>query len=427
MNLLKLSWKNLWYKPLGTILSLVLVAFGVGLLSMISLFQKQFSEQFEKNQAGIDLVVGAKGSPLQLILNSMFHIDAPTGNVAIKDVAFLFNPKNPYIADAIPLSVGDSYKGFRIVGTNQEILDLYPAELQSGSLWNSGMEVTIGAQIAAETGLKVGDTFFSSHGFNEGDLEHDDGEKFVVVGQLKPHGSVIDKLILCTSEAIWSVHAGHDHDEHEGHDHSEMGIDSTHVKSDSSFVMKTFLDYPEKQISSVLVRFEDDKRTAIPVINMARNINENTPLMATSPPYELNKLMANVGTVMTTAQAIGLLIAMISALSVFISLFNNLRERQQELAMMRVSGAKPKQLLLMILSEAVLTGIVGAIIGLILAHVGLYFISALLDDQFHYSLNVLRIYPIEWVILGVTIVISIVAGLLPAMKAYRTNIIDNLR
>ena len=427
MNLVKLSWRNLWYKPLGTVLSLVLVAFGVGLLSLISLFQRQFTDQFEKNQAGIDLVVGAKGSPLQLILNSMFHIDAPTGNVAIKDVAFLFNPKNPYIADAIPLSVGDSYRGFRIIGTNQDILDLYPAEMASGRKWEKDMEVTIGAQISIETGLQVGDSFYSSHGFNDGDLEHDEGEKFVVVGQLEPHGSVVDKLILCTSEAIWAVHEGHEHDDHVNHDQGAEEGDVTSVKRDSISVAKSFLDYPDKQISSVLVRFAADKRTAIPVINMPRNINENTPLMATSPPYELNKLMANVGTVMYAAKALALLIAIISGLSVFISLFNNLRERRQELAMMRVAGAKPRQLLLMILCEALLTGILGAIIGLVLAHVALFFISNMLDDQFHYSLDVLRIYPVEWLILSVTLVISIIAGLLPAFKAYKTNIIENLR
>jgi len=431
MNLLNVSWKNIWSNPLSTILSLILIAFGVGLLSLLILFQDQFSKQFEKNQAGIGMVVGAKGSPLQLILNSMFHVDAPTGNIDVEDATFLFNDKNPFIKQAVPLSVGDSYKSFRIIGTNRNILNLYSDKLQSGTLWESDMEVTIGAQVAEETGLKLGDLFFSSHGFNDGDLEHDEGEKFKVVGILAAHGSVVDKLILTNTESIWAVHEGHDHgeDTHAGHDHdhdSPASLDTTNSVKQYTSKELSFLNHPEKAITSVLVQFNEDKKRAIPVINMPRNITENTPLLATPPTYELNKFLANVGSLLKAVSYLAILIAIISAFSIFISLYNKLRSRKHELAMMRVAGGKPSQLFSLILLEAIIIGIIGSIIGLVLAHFSMMFISSLLNNQFHYGLDAWKLHPMEAGLFCLTILISIIAGIIPAIKAYRTDIVKNL-
>ncbi|MFT5385969.1 MAG: putative ABC transport system permease protein, partial [Saprospiraceae bacterium] len=125
MNIFKLSWKNLTSKPLAMLLSLVLFALGVGLISLLLLINKQLEDKFQKNLAGIDLVVGAKGSPLQLILNSMYHVDAPTGNITIGEAKAFLREGHPLIKIAVPLSVGDSYESYRIIGTNHKILELY--------------------------------------------------------------------------------------------------------------------------------------------------------------------------------------------------------------------------------------------------------------------------------------------------------------
>lgn len=501
MNVFYISWKNIVKKRLSSFLSILLIAFGVGLLSLLIQFNNQFSEQFEKNQAGIDLVVGAKGSPLQLILNSMFHVDAPTGNIKIEDAAFLFNPKNPYIKTAIPLSVGDSYKTYRIVGTTRNFVDLYDAEIAEGSFWVQPLEVVVGYAIAKETGLKIGDTFYSSHGFNEGDLVHDEGDPFKVVGILKPSGTVADKVILCSNESVWKVHEGHDHEghdhedhdhsdheghnhdehdheghnhsdheghnheghdhdhegheheghdheghdhsSHEGHEHNHEGHDHKHdhqheasaqnsnlkqlSEADKLAEIEALLENKDKDITSVLVKFHSDKKRAIPVINMPRNINENTPVMATAPTYELNKLLANVSSALTSLSYLAILIAIISALSIFVSLFNNLKERQYELAMMRVSGGSPWLLASYIFCEALIIGVLGFVIGIILAHIGVYLLSSMLDSQFHYSLNGLKFYKQEWLLGLATIIISLLAAVIPAIKAYRTDIIKSLQ
>ena len=156
MNIFKLSWKNLTSKPLAMLLSLVLFALGVGLISLLLLINKQLEDKFQKNLAGIDLVIGAKGSPLQLILNSMYHIDAPTGNITIGEAKAFLRDGHPLIKVAVPLSVGDSYKSYRIIGTNHKILELYGAKIGSGQLWKEDFEVKIAETHADIMNLKIG-------------------------------------------------------------------------------------------------------------------------------------------------------------------------------------------------------------------------------------------------------------------------------
>jgi len=326
------------------LLTLVLFALGVGLISLLMILQKQTQDQFDKNLAGIDLVVGAKGSKLQLILGSMYHVDNPTGNITIKEARPFMNPKHPLIEMAVPLSLGDSHKGYRIVGTEKNILELYNAEIGEGKLWNDVMEVTLGAAVAADLNTKIGDRFKSSHGLIEDDnLIHEDSKDFVVTGILQPTGSVVDQLILTRSESIWEVHDGHAHDEesghehaheedahdhgaherhdhdthkehdHSGHEHHEHGEDghdhSAHEKKDES-KSKTLLDYPDQSITSLLIRF---KGRGFQTLNMGRQIDENTDMIAASPAIEINRLYANMGVGINGLTYLAYLITFVSA------------------------------------------------------------------------------------------------------------------
>ncbi|MEL6863987.1 MAG: ABC transporter permease, partial [Bacteroidota bacterium] len=225
MNLLKLSWKNLLYSPWSLLLSLILFALGTGLVSLLLLLNTQIQEKFEKNLADIDLVIGAKGSPMQLILCNMYHVDNPTGNISLEEARPFLNPKHPLIRLAVPLSLGDSYRSHRIVGTTPELVDsIYEGRIAEGKRWANDYEVNIGAAVAEATQLKIGDQFYSSHGFaDDGINVHDHGQQFKVVGILEPSGSVLDQLILTTPRTVWLVHDHEEHDhkgeDHEGHDH----------------------------------------------------------------------------------------------------------------------------------------------------------------------------------------------------------------
>ncbi|MEO0340775.1 MAG: ABC transporter permease, partial [Bacteroidota bacterium] len=154
----KIAWKNIVYKPLNTALCVSLLLFGVGIISLLLLIQHQLEQKFDRDLKDIDLVMGAKGSPLQLVLSSVYHLDAPTGNIQFAEARKIMEA--PMVQEAIPLAYGDSYRGFRILGTTEAYLNKYDAQLQEGRLFKVAMEATIGMDIAQKTGLKVGDTFF---------------------------------------------------------------------------------------------------------------------------------------------------------------------------------------------------------------------------------------------------------------------------
>lgn len=402
MNLIKLSWKNLAHKPLNTLLSLLLFGLGVGLIIFLFLLQTQVQDKFDKNLAGIDLVIGAKGSPLQLILCSMYHIDAPTGNISLEEAGPFMRPGHPLIEKAIPLSLGDNYKGYRIVGTNHDLLDLYGAKPAEGNLFEGEMEVTLGANVARELGLKMGDTFRSAHGLvNDETLEHTDAAPFTVVGILAPTGSVADQLILTPTESIWAVHEEHHHhEEGEEHDHDH-----------------------ERQITSLLLQFKARNYQAL---NLARNINENTNLQAASPALELNRVYSQMGVGMDALQALAYVIVAVSALSIFISLFSSLRERRYELSLMRVMGASRKKLFALITMEGLLLAFLGFLLGFALSHGSMHLLAGFMKESYRYTFTGFTFLPAELYVLIGALLTGFMAALIPAVQASRTDISETL-
>lgn len=435
MNLLKLSWKNLLYKPLNLLLSVVLFALGVGLVSFLLNVNHQLEENFNKNLAGIDLVIGAKGSPLQLILSSMYHVDNPTGNISLQSARAFLNPQHPLIATAVPLSLGDSYRGFRIAGTTYDILNLYNARLAQGRLWEEDMEVTVGATVADKLHLHIGDTFKSTHGLVEGIDEHE--HDFRVVGILEPTGTVVDQLVLTTTQSIWASHqhaaAGADSAAHEAHNHvhehehvavAPQQPDSLTLRRAAEAQRLKLMDHPDQQITSLLIRFRS--RTNIQALNLGRNINENTDLMAASPPNEIARLQSSMGQGANTLRWLAWVIVVVSGLSVFISLYSSLKERKYELALVRVMGGTQSALFLLIILEGLLLAVLGYLAGMVVSHSGLALVAAYLEQSYRYNFTSLKFLPEEgWLFLG-SLLIGFAAALFPAWQARNTDISETL-
>ena len=422
MSIIQLAWRNIIKNPLNLLMSIILFGLGVGLISFLLLFNTQLKDKFDKNLADIDLVVGAKGSPLQMILCNMYHIDNPTGNIPIKNAAPLLKDLHPLIKKAIPLSLGDNYKAYRIVGTNHDLLELYGAKLKEGSLWAKDFEVTIGKSVADEAGLKLGDKFVSSHGFNEDDHTHDE-YSFVVKGVLEGTGTVMDQLILTNTASIWLVHGGHgeeehDHTEHEqqGHNHEAQG-EAGHVHDNSN---ADLLHHMDQEITSVLIQYKSNKN--FQALNFGRNINENTEMQAASPAIEMNRLYSMMGVGTDALNALALLIAIVSALSIFISLLKSMRERKYELAIIRVLGAGRSKVFLLIILEGLFLAIIGFIIGTFLSHVGMEILAKYLKADFRYSFTGMKWISEEWYVLGVSVVLGVLAALIPAIQAANTDI-----
>ncbi len=445
MNLLKLSWKNLTNKPLNMLLSLVLFGLGVGLISLLLVLNDQLQEKFEKNLAGVDLVIGAKGSPLQLILSSMYHIDAPTGNIPIKAATPFLREGHPIIETSIPLSLGDSHRGFRVVGTEPEILDLYNARIAEGQMWSKTLEVVAGAAVADELGLKIGDTFKSSHGFDQNeDLIHEDAESFIIVGILAPTGSVIDQLLLTRFSSPWAVHEhehedeeGHNHEEddpdheghshedhdHEGHDHGDSEHRHDHSSGNAEPYPEDLLAYKDKQITSILVKFKGHN---IQALNMQRAINENTEMQAATPAIEINRLYALMGTGTKALRWLAIVIIIVSGLSIFISLYSSLKERRYELALMRVMGASRGRLLALIILEGLLLAVLGYLLGMALSHGAMYLLADQMKETYQYTFSWTNFLVEEAYLLGGALLIGLVAALIPALQVQGMDISDTL-
>jgi putative ABC transport system permease protein len=397
MNLFKISIANLKEKKLNSFLSVLLLTLGIGMISLLLLLNKQLDEQFRRNIRGIDMVVGAKGSPLQIILSSIYQVDAPTGNIPLDEVNTL--KRNPFVKTVIPLSMGDNFNGFRIVGTSAAYADHFEAEISEGKAFNGSMEVTIGSKVAASGALRMGGTFASSHGLDAGGDEHGD-KKYKVVGIYKPTGSVLDQLILTSLSSVWDIHEhaeGEGAHEHEGHEHHEE---------------------EQKQVTSALIRF----RNPMGLIALPRQINENTSMQAALPSIEINRLFALLGIGIETLRALAIIIISIAGVSVFVSLYNSLKERKYEMALMLSMGATRTKLFLMLLLEGLMLAVMGYLTGIILSRVGLFAFSNTAEKDFHYSLRDFSLLPEEMYLLAGAMLIGLLAAALPSIGIYRLNI-----
>jgi putative ABC transport system permease protein len=430
MRISTLAWKNIIKNPLNLVLNVLLFGLGIGLISFLLLFNEQLKDKFEKNLADVDLVAGAKGSPLQLILCGMYHIDNPTGNISVKNATPLLRPLHPLIKLAVPLSLGDNYKSYRIVGTNHDFLGLYEAELKEGNLYKEDFEVIIGAAVADETGLKIGDTFISSHGFGGDDDHTHDDANFKVTGILKGTGSVIDQLILTNTASIWLVHDhGHEHEEEhteEGHVHEEEvapGAELINPDTGEKVVKNSneeLLMFPDKEITTVLIQYKNKKN--FQSLNFGRNINENTDMQAASPAIEINRLYSMIGVGTDALRALAILIAFVSAISIFISLYKNMRERKYELALMRVMGAGRSKIFNLVLLEGMILALIGFVVGTVLSHAGMELLAVYLKKGYKYTFSGMTFLQVEWILLAVSLIIGVIAALIPAYQAAKTDI-----
>ena len=398
MNINRLSWINIIRNPFNTMLSLLLMAFGVGIISLLLLLNKSVEEKLQRNLNGIDMVIGAKGSPLQLILSSIYHIDNPTGNILLEEVNKI--KSNPMIESTIPLSFGDSYKGFRIVGTTHAYPKLFQVNFQAGKLWGKSMQVVVGSDVFEACQLKIGSTFYSSHGLVEGGEIHNK-YAFKVVGILEKSNTIIDQLILTNSASISKVH---NHKKHSNHTYEG--------------VVGSCSDDHSEMITAMLVKF----RSPVGFIRLPRQVNETTNLQAAVPAFEINRLISLLGLGVRSINMIAFFIIIVSGLSIFISLYNSLKRRRYELALMRVHGATRFQLVKLVFQEGMLISILGLFLGILFSRLILYVISFFIHHNYSFYSIQLSLIKEELWLFPIALFVGFIASLIPIIQAYYINI-----
>lgn len=381
-------------------LNLLLMAVGIAMMTFVISASRQLEESALRDARGIDLVVGAKGSPLQLILSSIYHIDVPTGNIPLAAQAQL--AQNRMVKKVIPLALGDSYNGFRIVGTNADYIDHYGGTIAQGKSFNAPMQAVFGARAAARTGAVVGAHFAGSHGLVHGSEQHGDAP-FTVTGILKPTGTVLDRLILTPVESVWHVH------------------EAVHGADVDGKEEETAMD-AERELTALLVQYA----TPLAAVSMPRFINSQNALQAAQPAFEAAKLFRLLGVGVDVLRGVAAMVLLSAALSMFVALYNALEERKTDLAILRTLGAPPAKLLFLLLTEGLLLALAGALLGWVLGHAAVEILGHMLSDDQNLMLTGWSASPEEAWLGLVAAGVGLAAALIPAVRAYHTDIATTL-
>ncbi|WP_299520331.1 FtsX-like permease family protein [Winogradskyella sp.] len=489
MKIAYLAYKNMVSKPLNLLLSLMLLMLSVSLVTFVLQLSQQIDEQLNKNIAPFDMVVGAKGSPLQLVLSSVLHIDNPTGNIKLKETEIIRN--HPFVKTAIPISYGDNYKGYRILGTEPEYLNYYNAELAEGEMYDKSFEVVVGYNVSKTLKLKIGDSFVGSHGLVASEDDVHDEFPYTITGVLKQTGTVVDQLLVTKQESVWESHnhEGHDHEdgeehnhgegEHEHHDHEdgeehnhdeeghehhdhEEGEEHNHDEErhehhDHEDGEEHNHDEREHEHHNHQDGEEHDHgdeghehhdhddgeehghdedreitsllvkfKNPLGMVQLPRFINENSNVQAALPGFEIQRLMNLFGSGVKTINGIALAILLVSALSIFISLLKTIRERRKELALLRTYGLRTGQVLLLVLLEGIFLALIGFVLGWLLGRIGLWGVSQYLQDSNGYQLRIIGPDMFELLFFGIIFVIAIIATLLASVSIFKLNVAKTL-
>lgn len=390
MNLLTLSLAGLRGARLTHTLNILILALGLGTVTLLQLFSSTITERIVRDTRGIDLVVGAKGSPLQLVLSAVFQADIPTGNIPLDEAATIL--RSPMVESGAPVALGDSVSSFRIVGTTPDYLRLYGAALARGRLWQRPMEAVLGAETVRHLRLAIGDSFAGAHGLTgKGDVHK--GFPYTVTGILAPTGSVIDRLVLTSVESVWKVHENR------------------------------FRLAQPREVTAVLLHV----RTPFAIVTMPHQINSQTALQAAVPSFEAARLLSLLGFGLAAFRALAGILIVSSGLGILIVLVTRMRERRQELAVLRLLGASRGQLFITVLIEAAALATIGAAAGLLLGHAAAWGLAEWLPSGHALAAMNVGWQPSEWRIPAVALGIGFIAAAIPAVTAYRSDVSLALR
>jgi putative ABC transport system permease protein len=393
VKLAALAWRYLWARPMAAALNLALLALGLGAMSFVVLTSEQVEHAMHRDLAGIDLVVGAKGSPVQLILAGVFHIDVPSGNIPLATVAQVRG--HPMVARVVPLSLGDSIDGFRIVGSTPDYLALYGAELAEGRMWQQPLEAVLGADVAAATGLATGGQFIGVHGLGREGEAHGD-TPYTVTGRLARCGCVLDRLAVTSLESVWAVHE------------DMMAADEDDRRALAA----------EREVTLLLVTY----RTPLAAVTMPRWVNAQAELQSASPALESARLLRMIGVGTEVLRGFGVVMLLVAGLSVFIALSHAVREREADLAMLRMLGAPPARLAALVGAEALWLVAIGSAIGLVLGHGLTHLLGSMLASQRSLAVTGLWWSADEAMILLGAALLAVLAAALPSWRAFRLDV-----
>ena len=454
MNLFKIVMKNMRQRALATWLTGASVALGVALAVAILLIKQGVQQRFEQGTLGYEMVVGAKGSPLQLVLNTVYNLDISPGNVSWKLFEQLRNDRRVKLA--VPFSVGDNYHGFRIVGTTDAFFkdfefepgrkpelasgriftfseaalrsafqeaeerarerearergeEVKPAAEQPAEHKDRPFEAVIGSTVARETGLQIGQTFIAAHGVQpSAEAKEHTENPWTVVGILAPTQTAVDRAIYINLDSFYHI---------EGHE-----IRNPTAEKKPAAEEEKDNDPDLGQVSSIVLKLH----SPIHAFSLYREINDREDAMAAFPAAEVRKLFDIVGNIDRLLLAQAILIMVVAGVAIAVSIYNSMSERRREIAILRALGARRTTIFSVVLLEAVTICLVGAAAGLVGGHLVLAAANGYLYKASGFVIPAFHVQPLEWYVLTIAVILGAASGLGPALGAYRTDVAKNL-
>ena len=417
MTLFTILWKSLWNRRLTSVLTIFSIALSVLLLLGIERVRLGARESFSNTISQTDLIVGAKGGTLQLLLYSVFRLGSATANISFESYEKLRS--HPAVKWVIPYSLGDSHRGFRVVGTNEDFYANYRYRQDRTVTFAEGQapmqvfDIALGSEVAKALGYKLGDSVAVAHGVTEGPaiISHDD-KPFKVVGILNKTGTPIDRSLYMTLEGLEAIHM----------DWKDGAPPRRGDETPAQSIRKE--DVKIGQITAALVRTKNRFET----LYLQREINTyaDEPLMAIIPGVALSELWSVVSYAEDGLRIVSWSVLVVGLLAMLIALYTSLQERRREMAILRSVGAGLSAIALLLVAEAFLLTILGAIVGVGLTYVVLIATQPLIESTFGMLIPIQPLSTVEWAFVGVILVSGFLIGVVPAVKAYRNSLADGL-
>lgn len=414
MAILRLALQSLKNRKTTALLTIITVAVSVALLLGVERVRTQAKESFANTISGTDLIVGARSGQVNLLLYSVFRIGNATNNIDWQSVEDIRN--HPAVAWSIPISLGDSHRGFRVVGTTQDYFDHYrygkkqPLTFASGKPFSGLFDTVIGSEVAKKLGYKLGDDIVIAHGLSDKSFSRHDNLPFKVTGILAPTGTPVDRSVHVSLQAIDAIHIGWESGANMGH-----GVKAENIDPDSL--------HPE-QVTAVLLGL----KSRIQTFALQRTINEyrQEPLTAIMPGIALHELWGLMSVAEQALLVVSGFVVVAGLMGMLSSLLTGLNERRREMAILRGMGARPSHIFFLLVSEAVLLTLLGIALGIGLLLMLISAAAPFVLSEYGLQLSATFLTEHEWKLMGVVLLAGIVVGVFPALRAYRQSLSDGM-
>jgi len=418
VNLLNLALKSLNNRRFAVVLTICTIALSIGLLVLVEQLRQDVRQSFYRSVSGTDLIVGARTAPVQLLLYSVFGIGTATNNMSYESFAQL--RERPEVDWAVPMSLGDSHRGYRVIGTSAAFFDRYrygdreALELAQGRPFDELFEVVLGHRVARQLDYSLGDRITLAHGGGNVSLQRHDDHPFEVAGILAPTGTPVDRQLYISLAAHHAIHIGWE----TGMLRPGAGLDAEAARAEADALQPDSL-------TAVLLGLKS--RTA--VFNLQRGVNNYRPeaLTGIMPGITLQELWRITGLAEQVLRVVAALVVLAGLLGMLTVLLTTLNERRREMAILRANGARPLQISALLIFEAgliaaggIALGVIAAVVvqglsaGWLLNHYGIFIAPSLPDAAL-------------WAVLGAIWLAGLLIALIPAMMAYRRTLADGMQ